>query len=113
MDDIEEAEMISKDFILVKFRYKDDYYIHTKGHEFERRVNIESEPSYWTVMNNSGLIQYMPFSIPSTMAIIHSSKHQNCVLLVLEEHTKETEERIKRPQSISPELMILKLSFTG
>ena len=96
--------MISKDFILVKFRYKDDYYIHTKGHEFERKVEVE--PSYWTVMNNSGLIQYMPFSIPSTMAIIHSSKHHNCVLLVLE--NQETEERIERPQ-----LMILKLSFTG
>ena len=54
MDDIEEAVMISKDFILVKFRYKDDYYIHTKGHEFERKVEVE--PSYWTVMNNSGLI---------------------------------------------------------
>ena len=59
------------------------------------------------------------------MTIIHSSKHRNCVLLVLEEHETidsenseqtnedEEEERPSRPQKTSPKLMILKLSFTG
>ena len=42
MNDIVDAEIISKDFILVKFRYRDDYYIHTEGNDFKKEVKDKS-----------------------------------------------------------------------
>ena len=90
MKDIEEAEIISKDFILVKFRYRDEYFWHlNRGSDY--KLKLMKQEQYWTILNNSGDIQYMPFNIDSDMAIIHSSKHNDCVILVLEYHKLEEE----------------------
>ena len=39
MNDIEEAEIISKDFILVKFRYRDEYFHHlNRGSDYKLKL---------------------------------------------------------------------------